>query len=556
MGKFDQIIDFLSVPIENHSIINDIICLKILGLLQKDKWKGTKMDNDNVNNLSVLEMYMTKVFVWIMLLVTGAITCAGVTLTMFKALGLYPSVPWAGLLASLGMDIIYVVIGIVLIKRAIVNGSLRKGMLKTGKLYLSIIIVIQYNCIQYLIPSREFWGFIFFFVLLTVFFLDIRMTGIVSGFVAISYIIFLFSRWKTALPVQDSLFIPEVILRTIAIVLSLGSICLLTWFVGEFLANAKRDELEQKHNQAQNILDQAAEIGNRLSATSQNVLQTTETQSSSSQELSAITEELTQLSKELLSHSRENTENLSQLNKTSEQVSEQISEVNQMSRQLVNLSKENENSINQLMAGSQVVVSANQNTMDAVAHLLEGTEQMINTLALIDEIASSTNLLALNASIEAARAGEAGRGFAVVANEIGSLASNTQESLKEINQLMNALEQDTSLVSNSIDTSSKKLEEQNTVMEETIAKVRNMMKLLNECLKSVESVHQQNKHQKNLVEQTYEYNSIMENQIEIQDERFSEISNVIQNNAKEISGLACLADQLNDVINQLNQLLE
>ena len=82
------------------------------------------------------------------------------------------------------------------------------------------------------------------------------------------------------------------------------------------------------------------------------------------------------------------------------------------------------------------------------------------------------------------------------------------------------------------------------------------MKLLNECLKSVESVHQQNKHQKNLVEQTYEYNSIMENQIEIQDERFSEISNVIQNNAEEISGLACLADQLNDVINQLNQLLE
>ena len=31
MGKYDQIIDFLSVPIENHSIINDIICLKILG---------------------------------------------------------------------------------------------------------------------------------------------------------------------------------------------------------------------------------------------------------------------------------------------------------------------------------------------------------------------------------------------------------------------------------------------------------------------------------------------------------------------------------------------
>lgn len=517
---------------------------------------NNKMNDNNAENFSVLEMYMTKVYVWIMLLVTGSVTCAGVTLTMFKALGLYPDVPWAGLIAFLVTDIIYVIIGVILIKRAVVNGSLRKGMLKIGKLYLSIIMVIQYNFILYLIPSREFWGFTFFFLLLTVFFLDIRMTGTLSIMVTLSYIIFLLSRWKGALPVQDALFIPDVILRIIAMVLSIGSICLLTWFVGEFLANAKRDELEQKHDQAQNVLDQAAEIGNALSATSQNVLQTTETQSSSLQELSAITEELTQLSKELFSHSRENTENLSQLNKTSEQVSEQISEVNQMSRQLVNLSKENENSINQLMAGSQVVVEANQNTMDAVAHLLEGTEQMVNTLALIDEIASSTNLLALNASIEAARAGEAGRGFAVVAKEIGSLASNTQESLKEINQMMNTLEQDTAFVSNSIDTSSKKLEEQNTVMEETIAKVRNMMNLLNECLKSVENVHQENKQQKNLVERTYEYNSRIENQIEIQDERFSEISNVIQNNVQEISGLAVLADQLNGVVNQLNQLLE
>lgn len=514
------------------------------------------MNDNNAENFSVLEMYMAKVYVWIMLLVTGAVTCEAVTLTMFKALGLYPDVPWAGLLAALGTDIIYVVIGVILIKRALVNGRLRKGMLRIGKLYLSVIMVIQYNFTLYLIPSREFWGFTFFFLLLTVFFLDIRMTGTLSVIVAISYIIFLLPRWKGALPVQDALFIPEVILRAIAMVLSIGSICLLTWFVGEFLANAKRDELEQKHDQAQNVLDQAAEIGNRLSATSQNVLQTTETQSSSSQELSAITEELTQLSKELLSHSRENTENLSRLNKASEQVSEQISEVNQMSRQLVSLSKENETSINQLMAGSQIVASANQNTMDAVSHLLKGTEQMITTLALIDEIASSTNLLALNASIEAARAGEAGRGFAVVANEIGGLASNTQASLKEINQLMNALEQDTSLVSNSIETSSKKLEEQNIVMEETISKVKNMMHLLNECLNSVESVHQQNIQQKNLVELTYGYNSKMEKQIEIQDQRFSEISNVIQSNVQENSGLAFQADQLNDIVNQLNQLLE
>jgi twitching motility protein PilJ len=85
-------------------------------------------------------------------------------------------------------------------------------------------------------------------------------------------------------------------------------------------------------------------------------------------------------------------------------------------------------------------------TTRKVKRLAESSQEISKIVALISQIASRTNLLALNASIEAARAGEAGRGFAIVADEVRQLADRAAKASKEIEQIVLQIQGETGSV--------------------------------------------------------------------------------------------------------------
>jgi methyl-accepting chemotaxis protein PixJ len=130
-------------------------------------------------------------------------------------------------------------------------------------------------------------------------------------------------------------------------------------------------------------------------------------------------------------------------------------------------------------------------TAKKVKRLGESSQQISKATALIEKIALQTNLLAINASIEAARAGEEGRGFAVVAEEVGQLAAQSAAATKEIEQLVENIQQETTEVTQAMELSTSQVVAGSVSVAQTkttLAEIVELSQQIDTILQSISTV--------------------------------------------------------------------
>ena len=506
---------------------------------------------------TAVEVYLSAVFKWGLIILVCACMCATTMFNTEKLFGLYPDVPWLATIGLAIMDITYVIIAIIIIKTSFdADGYLKDGKLKIGKIFSVIVLVVQWNYLLYMVPSRTFWGFLFFFLILIAFFLDIKML-LGSGLACmISLFIGWFIRGTDLMPVKDELFLTDILLLLVALVLSLSGLTIFVWFVAHFLVNAKKDELEKNNEKVQSVLSSVQVLSENLFSAGTALSDISDNESASAQELAATTEELLASSNLLDEKTNESMSNLNELKEWESVVADNVEKVEANSKDLLAKSKDNEKLLGELQTINSEVSASMLTTVDVAQKLSEAVQEIGVTLNLINDISSSTNLLALNASIEAARAGEAGRGFSVVAQEVGNLANSTQASLNEVESVIDRVQKGVNEIVRHVEENSQKLTTQNEYYKNVFKGMQDMTELLNTSVDAVTTMSDAHDKQADVIRNTVTINNDIAESIRNENQQFTSINAMVESNVNDISSMTDQINSINSMVDQINQILK
>ncbi len=264
-------------------------------------------------------------------------------------------------------------------------------------------------------------------------------------------------------------------------------------------------------------------------ATTQNILELTNTQKSGIEEYVNVLQETKDATDNLINFS-EKTKKNAQLVSTKANLSLGFSQ------------KEKESvkaNIEKMLTLKQKI----QVIAELILELSEHTQQIGETIGIIEDIAEQTNMLALNAAVEAARAGENGKGFSVVAGEIRKLADESKQATTKITSIIKDIQQATNSTVMATEESSKEIESGVILADNIDNNIETLINLINDLKSSAEEIYVDSENQTG-------YSQSVSSVVNKLEDGLQSSLKLLEENVKKIQSLDVISTSFKENINR------
>lgn len=265
---------------------------------------------------------------------------------------------------------------------------------------------------------------------------------------------------------SDSDFVVNVEIQ-IALLLLFTIFCNLTSRVDVQINAMRMDVIKQQQNNLKVVVENMMDINKKVNSVVLDVNNNMDSLEKASKATVSNMDEITKgttETAEAIQNQLVMTENIQKIIDNITQTTTNVNELSTKAIDMVNMGKSNMKELNFSVVRN---TDNSKKTIDDINNLQDKVRAINEIINIINDIATQTNLLSLNASIEAARAGESGKGFSIVAGEIRKLADQTSESTVKIQDLANTISDNTQIVSASIQQFVGDTEKQNSIIQET-----------------------------------------------------------------------------------------
>jgi twitching motility protein PilJ len=238
---------------------------------------------------------------------------------------------------------------------------------------------------------------------------------------------------------------------------------------------------------------------------------------------------------------RNASESVNDMSVTTQRMAENAEAATETSLKATQAAVKGGTSVAETIKGMQRIRAAVQTTGKKIKGLGERSLEIGAIIEVINEIATQTNLLALNAAIEAARAGEQGKGFAVVADEVRKLAERAARATKDITGLIKGIQVETSEAVTVMEEGTREVEEGTKLADQAGAALREIEQIVKQTAGLVADI---TKAAGDQVKATESVVGSMDSILKLT----QETSHGVQDTVATIGGLADLTKRLNDAI--------